>query len=190
MCFNTQSFFGHTCLTSQHKCSLMRYLKLAFSLSILTFFACKQQNNAPNTEGSPVIAAMPQAFARQFPQAQDVFWDTLDNGFVASFFNGKYDSKAYYDAVGNFQYSTIFVELESLPTKARQWLNAHYKDATTAVVMLVEKNKNRTYQVELETNTDYVNLEFDADGKLLKEQKQALSTDEIQRQEEEGVEKK
>ena len=50
--------------------------------------------------------------------------------------------------------------------------------------------KLKLKQIEIETNTDYINLEFDDSGKLLKEEKRPLSNEELQRQEEEGVDEK
>ena len=73
--------------------------------------------------------------------------------------------------------------------ETKQQLMEKYKNANAAVVMSVQNTQTQTFQIELETSTDYVNLEFDTNGKILKEQKQPLSNDEMQRQEEEGVEK-
>ena len=175
----------------------MNYWKIIYLAIIIAFSACRnaeKPKNAPEnqgiTEGGQSGTGNAAAtFARQFPKAQDVFWDSLETGLAVTFFDGTSDCKAYYDTKGAFQYATSFIEMKALPPLAQRFLAEKYKKANAAVIMSVKNAKTQTFQVELETQTDYVTLEFDTTGKILKEQKQPLSNDELQRQEEEGVEK-
>jgi hypothetical protein len=168
----------------------MNYLKILFFAISIAVSACRNAEKPKNTEGSLSAESDASAtFARQFPKAQDVSWDSLDNGVAATFYDGKNDCKAYFDAKGAFQYATSFIEIGALPPPIQYFLTEKYKNANAAVVMSVKNAQSQTFQVELETATDYVNLEFDTNGKILKEQKTPLSNDEMQRQEEEGVEK-
>jgi hypothetical protein len=174
----------------------MNYYKIFFLSTIIAVSACRdvgKPKNIPatqqNTEGGQSESDATATFARQFPKAQDVSWDSLENGISATFYDGKNDCKAYFDLKGTFQYATSFVEISALPTPAQRFLTDKYKNANAAVVMSVKNEQNQTFQVELETATDYVNLEFDTSGKILKEQNTPLTNDEMQRQEEEGVEK-
>ncbi|MDZ7881203.1 MAG: hypothetical protein U5L45_26285 [Saprospiraceae bacterium] len=160
-------------------------------MAAFIFFACGDGEKPKNTEGAQILntdAALTN-FTRQFPKVQDVAWDSLDHGVSATFYDGKKDCKAYFDAKGVFQYTTSFIEVVALPASAQHFLTEKYENANAAVIMSVQNAQTQTFQVELETSTDYVNLEFDTNGKILKEQKQPLSNDEMQRQEEEGVEK-
>ena len=175
----------------------MNYYKILFFASIIGVLACndaeKPKNNTSgdaNTEGvQSVNAAAVQNFARQFPKAEEAVWDTLDTGLSVSFFDGTTDRKAYFDAKGAFQFVTNFIEITALPASAQRILKEKYKNSSIAVVLSVKNGKNQTYHVELETDSEYVNIEFDGNGKIFKEQKQPLSNDELKRQEEEGVEK-
>jgi hypothetical protein len=170
----------------------MNYFKIIYFVVAFLFFACRNGETPKNTEGGQKgvnTDAAATTFARQFPKAQDVAWDSLEHGVSATFYDGKNDCKAYFDSKGVFQYTTSFIETTALPTSAQRFLMEKYKNANAAVVMSVQNAQTQTFQVELETSTDYVNLEFDTNGKILKEQKQPLSNDELQRQEEEGVEK-
>jgi hypothetical protein len=175
----------------------MNYFKIIYFAIIIAFSACRNAEspkNAPPTQGDTEGVQLSTGnaaatFARQFPKAQDVFWDSLDTGLAVTFFDGTSDCKAYYDAKGAFQYATSFIETTALPPSAQRFLAEKYKNANAAVIMSVKNAKNQTFQVELETESDYVTLEFDTTGKILKEQKHPLSNDELQRQEEEGVEK-
>jgi hypothetical protein len=154
-------------------------------------FSCKNdkipQNTAQNTEG--VTTSAQSQFAKRFPNAQDVYWDTLDVGYSITFNDGKYDCKAIFDAAGNFQNHIKMIELEGLPQSIRKFLNDKYKDTEIAILQLVTTDSNQFYQIELQSNTDYISLEFDSSGKLIKETKDPLSKEELQGQEEEGVEK-
>ena len=91
---------------------------------------------------------------------------------------------------GVFQYTATFIERTAVPKAVQDILEKKYPNAEASVVMRIDNGKTQTYQVEIETNTDYVNLEFDDSGKLLKEEKRPLSNEELQRQEEEGVDEK
>ena len=176
----------------------MKYWKILFFAATITISACqngdkmpKNVENQANTEGDSFINNdLAQAFARQFPKAEEVVWDSTETGLIANFLENQLESRAYYDVKGTFQYTTRFIEVTALPTSVQRLLKEKYAEARPAVVMLVKNAQNQTFQVELDAATDYIVLEFDANGKMLKEQKTPLSTDELKRQEEEGVEKK
>ena len=169
---------------------MLRYL---FIISIVfCLFSCKNQPKTPTTEGAisgQSGITMQADFVQRYPNAHEVAWDTLESGFAALFLDGDFENKAYYDMKGVFQYTITFIEQKDLPPVVQEILEKKYKNAAAAVIMRIENGKTRTYQVELETSTDYINLEFDSSGKTLKEEKHPLSNEEIQRQEEEGVDK-
>jgi hypothetical protein len=167
----------------------------AFSISViavLLFFSCKNDKKntqaVQNTEGGDIPSALTD-FAKRFPNAQDVYWDTLDVGYSITFNDGKYDCKAIFDAAGKYQYQIKMVELEALPQAIQKFLNDKYKDAEIAILQLVNTDTKQSYQIELQSNTDYISLEFDDKGTLIKEIKDPLSNKELESQEEEGVEK-
>ena len=164
---------------------MLRYLFL-FSVAIC-LFACKNQPKSPNVVVGQSATNMQEDFAKRYPKAQEVVWDTLDTGFAALFADDAFDYKVYFDSKGVYQYTATFIEPTALPKTIQQILEKKYKNAAAAVIMRIENEKNLTYQIELETSSDYINLEFDESGKLLKEEKHPLSNEEIQRQEEEGV---
>ena len=162
---------------------MQRYLLIL--LTVIGLSACKNQPTATGDQSSSNFQA---DFAKRYPNAQDVIWDTLDIGFAALFTAGEFENKAFFDTKGVYRYTSTFIEQTALPEAVRKVLNTTYQNAAAAVIMRIETAGKRTYQIELETSTDYISLEFDESGKLLKEQKAPLSNEEIQRQEEEGVE--
>ncbi len=165
----------------------MQHYFLIF-LTITCCLSCKNQPDPSTTTVRQPTANFHEDFAKRYPKAQDVIWDTLDIGFAALFNDGEFENKAFFDNKGVYQYTATFIEETALPKAVQQVVNTKYKNAAAAVIMRVETGSKRTFQIELETSTDYINLEFDESGKLLKEEKHPLSNEEIQRQEEEGVE--
>ncbi len=160
----------------------IRQIVILFSTIFFTALgACKNTSSNPSGTGATI------AFTKQFPKAQDVVWDSLDIGVVANFIDGKDICKAFYDAKGNFQHVTILMTFETLPSDIQSFIKKKYKTDIVPVAQLVNDGNNKMYQVEIETSTDYIALEFDGKGKFLKEIKHPLSNEELQQQEEEGV---
>jgi hypothetical protein len=166
-------------------------IKTGLLLVILACVFCKKPNASPKTsqsQGLEESSQMQTFLAKRFPNAQEVYWDTLENGFSATFYDGKNDYKAIFDSVGHFQNTTMLIELEALPASINKLLKEKYKDTEVAIVQLIDNDAFKTYHVELQSTTDYLILDFDTSGKLLKETKDPLSSEELKRQEEEGVE--
>ncbi len=163
--------------------------QLFIFLTIICLFSCKNEPKPPHSV-SVGQGGMQEDFAKRYPNIPDVIWDTLDVGFTASFSDDVSEHKAHYDSSGAFQYAVTFIEQTTLPIAVQKVIESKYKNAAAALIMRVEKNKISTYQIELETSTDYLVLEFDESGKILKEKKTPLSNEEIQREEEEGVDEK
>jgi Putative beta-lactamase-inhibitor-like, PepSY-like len=166
------------------------YIKTSLLVCILAFAFCDKPNTLQKTTASqaPVENSGMQAFlTNRFPNAQDIYWDTLETGYSATFYDGKNDYKAMFDSIGQFQQTTMLIELEALPAAINKYLKEKYKNPEIAIVQLVDDGTNKTYHIELQASTDYQMLDFDVSGKLLKESKAPLSNEELKQQEEEGV---
>ena len=140
-------------------------IKIALFSSILTFVFCKNTDTPKNTvqgtnQEPSNVPATQNDLVKRFPKAQEVYWDTLDNGFIATFFDGKYDCKAFYDAKNLFQYATSLIEPEALPETINRFLKEKYKKSEIAIIQSVNDGKTQTFHIELETNSDYVILDF------------------------------
>ncbi len=165
--------------------------KISLFVGVLAFTFCKKPNPPSQntvTQAQADTSPMQAFLAKRFPNAQEVYWDTLEKGYLATFYDGRYDYKAIFDSLGRFQQTTMLIELEALPAPINRFLKEKYKNAEIAIVQLVDNDKLKTYHIELQLATDYFNLDFDASGKLLKEMKVPLSIDELKQQEKEGVE--
>ena len=164
----------------------MHIRQIIISLSIVCFIGTEACKNA-SSDASQQKGSAGAAFTKQFPKAQDVTWDSLDIGVVANFSDGKDICKAFYDDKGKFQHVTILMTFETLPSDIQSYIKKKYKTDVVPIAQLVNDGNNKMYQVEIETTTDYISLEFDGKGKFLKEIKHPLSNEELQQQEEEGV---
>lgn len=154
--------------------------------------ALRCSNPAPHPR--PVLSeptgGTPGYFSARFPQAKDVDWDTLENNTLSfTFSDGKNDCKALFDPEGAFLSLTTLIEAEALPDGARKFIADHYPSPDFSVIQRYDSANIKVYQLELQTGSEYVNLDFDLQGKLLRETKLPLSQQEMKDAEEEGVDK-
>jgi hypothetical protein len=172
---------------------MVRLLIKPFILLLLFSFGCgkceqsdsaKSEKNGSNTEG-PLLT-----FQKLFPKAKDVVWDSVDmSGMSATFNDGTHESEVFFDAKGQYQYLVTTLDFEDLPQAIQQFIQKKYNIDNIAVLQKVEDAKDKIYHFELKTDKEYINIDFDLKGILLKESKAPLSNQELQSEEEEGVEK-
>jgi hypothetical protein len=168
---------------------MVRLLLKSFFLILLFCFGCskcKQAESVSNPQNTEGVAA---TFKQRFPKAQDVSWDSVDNGLIANFFDGTYESEAFFDLNGQYQYLTTSIDFETLPKAIQDFIQKKYSVDELAFIQKVEDAKEKIYHVELKTDKEYINLDFDLNGKIKSESKLPLSNEELQNEEEEGVEK-
>jgi hypothetical protein len=176
---------------------MVRLLLKSFIFILLFCFGCskcKQSENASNPQNLPTGQAGTEgsavaAFKQRFPKAQDVSWDSVDNGLIANFSDGTYESEAFFDFNGQYQYLTTSIDFETLPKVVQDFIQKKYSVDELAFIQKVEDLKEKIYHIELKTDKEYINLDFDLTGKLKHETKLPLSNEELQSEEEEGVEK-
>jgi hypothetical protein len=176
---------------------MVRLLLKSFILILLFCFGCskcKQSEGTSNAQYLPTGQAGTEgsaatAFKQRFPKAQDVSWDSVENGLVANFFDGTYESEAFFDFKGQYQYLTTSIDFETLPKAIQDFIQKKYSVEELAFIQKMEDAKEKIYHVELKTDKEYINLDFDLTGKLKHESKLPLSNEELQSEEEEGVEK-
>ena len=72
--------------------------RLFIFLLALCFLSCDDKpQTAKSVDGQ---LSMQESFAKRYPKAQDVVWDTLDVGFAALFSDEQFDYKTFFDAKG------------------------------------------------------------------------------------------
>ena len=154
----------------------------------ISFLSCKDSSQQKSDGGLGSSLGQPNFFIKKFPEARDATCDTLENNQLSfHFFDGKHDSEALFDAAGNYISTTKIIDLTELPVEARAFISSKYPKPDFSIIQLLDSVGVKIYQLELQTGTDYVNLAFDPQGKLIKETVLPLSKEEIQEAEEEGV---
>ena len=171
----------------------MRPLYFIFSLALVCLSACDTSDTSANSSSTTTPGTTGQQNAltdnlkQRFPLAQEIEWDTLVDGYVASFTNNNAPSEVFYDKKSAFVYSGTFIDQNQLPAGAQNYLNTNYKPDFVNACMQVDFPDKKAYNVEVMTDTDYVNLQFDLKGKLVQKTKEPLTNEEMQAREEEGV---
>jgi hypothetical protein len=166
-------------------------VRTLFLIVFISFIACKNEpkvNAIPVEKDAPTEGVVAQAFYKRFANVENVYFDTLNTGIEISFSQGDSDRTALFDRSGNLIYVSTYVENDSLPPIAQQYLNSKYKNATLNIIHSVEEGNENYFVAEIETASYFIAIQFDKNGKFVKETKTPLSKDEMEQREEEGVE--
>ncbi len=165
----------------------MRPYYFIFSVALTGLCACGTNDAPANSSATAQQTAVSDNFKQRFPQAQEIEWDTLADGYVASFTNNNAPSEVFYDKKNVFIYAGTFIDQNQLPATAQNYLKSNYKPDFVNACMQVDFPDKKAYNVEVMTDTDYVNLQFDLKGNLVQQTKEPLTDEEMQAREEEGV---
>ena len=168
----------------------MRTFYFIFSVALTGLCACGTSDAPANSSATTTQAqqnAVSSNFIQRFPQAQEIEWDTLADGYVVSFTNNNAPSEVFYDKKNVFVYAGTFIDQNQLPAAAQAYLNTNFKPDFVNACMQVDFPTKKAYNVEVMTDTEYVNLQFDLQGNLVQQTKEPLTNEEMQAREEEGV---
>ncbi len=169
----------------------MRPFTFILLTALLGLYACGSNGTSGATPQTTATTAQSTAvqdnFKLRFPTASEVEWDTVEDGYVASFVNNDTQCEVFYDNKNAFQYAGVFVDQTDLPAAAQDFLTKNYKQDFVNACMQVDFPNKKGYNVEVMTDTDYVNMEFDLKGNLVQQSKEPLTDEEMQAREEEGV---
>lgn len=168
----------------------MRPYFFVLTIALLGIYACggTGSGTAPAQSTSTTqISSVQTDFKNRFPTASDIEWDTVEDGYVASFVSNNVPCETFYDSKNTFQYTGIFIDQTELPAAAQVYLAKNYKQDFVNACMQVDFPEKKAYNVEVMTDTDYVNLQFDLKGNMIQQSKDPLTDEEMQAREEEGV---
>jgi hypothetical protein len=162
----------------------MRLLPL-FAFCVLA--ACHSSSN-DQTKGHASNSIEKDLMSR-YPTATDFQTDTLDDGFIVGFSTS--NNRVYqaeYDKVMKLStcYSTS-IDTADLTESIKLYIANEYPDSKVNQIYKIEIPLPATYQIELENDTDYVNLLFSNEGELIEESSSPVSDEEVQQREGEGV---
>jgi len=145
----------------------MKKLLVGFTVMLLTSFSVIAQN-APR--GVPAVVL--NAFQQQFPKARQVEWERRKDGTFEVEFNvglvGR-DQKAFISADGNVVKHEEELSASSLPDAIKNQIKTEFDGYRIDEVKKIEAAGKITYAVELESRHGDLTVDFDPDGKIVKE---------------------
>lgn len=110
------------------------------------------------------------AFARKFPEAKNVTWETEKGNFEANWGgqSGE-DNSVLYTPLGKFLEAGKAIALNQLPARAVSYVKSHYKGAPiTEAMQITSANGKITYEAEVHGK----DIIFDEHGNFVKKEKE------------------
>jgi hypothetical protein len=120
----------------------------------------------PSRDATP-SQALQQKFAKDFPNAHDVEWETAESIFEVELELGYTDYKAYYDKEGNLLMYGYEVRESKLPAAVRDAAKALYPKYRFDDIKKVHKGTAVFYKVEMERRDSEVKMVIKSDGSLV-----------------------
>ncbi|MCB9292465.1 MAG: PepSY-like domain-containing protein [Lewinellaceae bacterium] len=122
-------------------------------------------------QDSVVPKTIAEAFAKKYPQAEDVSWEELDEVYIASFLKGDYYCDAYFDKRGTWKETSTIIDEADLPKVVVLAVKGKYPslDYFTSIVQS-ERPEGTLYYLGFESGYDYITLTLDEKGTILGEE--------------------
>lgn len=144
---------------------------LVFSL-VVALISLQGINLAAQDDEVPT--AVQATFNTMYPNAIDAYWEQDGEEYLATFTADEYSIDATFLEDGTWQQSITSLEFEDLPTAAITLLNKDFDAASYYNISKIEVPDKVQYSVNLETDTQYVNIVFDTAGQLVDKQVEDL----------------
>ena len=120
-----------------------------------------------------VSSALSSQFTKLYANAEDVEWEEDENNNFIAYFNlGDDYAQAIFTKEGKWITSSIFIDEIKLPAIIIANIKKAYDDFFYNEVEKIETPNTIKYKVEIELDDAVVRMEFDGDGKLLKQEKE------------------
>jgi hypothetical protein len=139
--------------------------------SMVFFYLCLSGAMAQSESDEFACATPPvlrQAFSRQHPEAEGLFWERWDQGFKASFYENGSSREVCYSANGTTLQACTYLELEELPLQTRSFLTSRFPDwERPSLLAKVERpNHSVFYRVHFDLPEGLLELIFNEEGIL------------------------
>lgn len=128
--------------------------------------------HAQKLKDSEVPTAVKQAFAKNFPSAKEVKWSKEDaTEFEAEFKSGATEKSANFDQSGKWVVTETEIKKSDLPQAIQAAVAKEFAGYKMDEIEKVEKPDNVVlYEMELEKNKVTYEVQFDANGKVIKKE--------------------
>ena len=121
------------------------------------------------------VCAVPPGIARSFgefhPQAEEVYWESRDNEYRASFFENGVSREIRFAASGQWISLCTYLEMSDLPQNIRDQLVKRFPEWEMPSVLIRAETPNQPpcYRVCYDLSNGFLELVFDQQGKLTEE---------------------
>lgn len=146
----------------------MKKFILGAALLLPALFACTA-SEAQEVEMDKVPQAVKAAFVARFPKAEAAKWEMEDGkDFEAEFKEAGTERSATFDATGKWLETESEIKASTLPAGVTKAIATKYADRKVKEVERVETpDRGTLYEVELAKEKDVLEVQFNADGKVL-----------------------
>lgn len=139
----------------------MRIIIISLFIFSSGLMSCAQDLN-PSDAPSVVL----NTFKTNFPDARDVEWEKQGDDYEVEFDHNQIDHNAYIDASGKLILYKYDINPNDLPQAVKNTIQAEFKDYQIDDADLVEKDGEKLYEVELESNITDRQVAFTQDGEV------------------------
>jgi predicted RNA-binding protein (virulence factor B family) len=123
-----------------------------------------------------IPASVEAAFQTRFANAEAVVWDELEEGqFTATFILAGPEMSARFDAEGNWQSTTVYLDQTDVPSAVQKAVAKQFPAYEMYDVVRVEEPAGKFYEMTLESEEDALVVQVSETGKILK--KEAIAVD-------------
>ena len=136
---------------------------VAFLLGFTAFTSVYAQTEVPE--------AVQATFDEMFPDAEEVFWMSEGDEYVANFYHDEHSLEASILTSGEWVQTTTYLELEELPKEALGFINKEFGTLEEYyTITKVQTPELMFFTADFEVKGKSVYLKFDNTGKLLKKE--------------------
>lgn len=126
--------------------------------------------------GTNVPEQVRSAFAKEFPNTENVHWEQRNDNFVATFQSEEGLKKVFYQASGAWLETRTRLSLSELPKEVYQFINSNYHDADVTFAGKVERPDGLVFRIESELPDAVIVKLLNENGVVLEEEKITYST--------------
>ncbi len=145
------------------------FLSICLVLAIVIFNGLTL--SAQEAEVSTVISTK---FNNMYSGVTEIIWEQDGMEYLATFIKDGFSLDATFLEDGTWQQTVTSLEIEDLPTAAKELLTKEYKVESYYYISRVETPAATQFSVNLETDTQYVTLMLNKEGKLVDKQVEDL----------------
>lgn len=143
----------------------MKAIILSAAVVITSITSC----DAQYVSQSAIPSVVTNAFAKQFPKANDVDWEKKGDLYEVEFETGltNREHEILMDAGGKLVYHKQDIDESELPQAVKESVVKEFAGFSVGEIEKIESEGATTYEVEVKKSPEEWDVVFSADGKIL-----------------------